>query len=144
MYGLGQIVGCYAGMLLSHAMFDLPQYEGSTHIRTGLGQWIAEAVATAGLIGVVVGYRQASDAPWTVAACIGAPSWFTASISFANPAITIARSLSDTFAGIRPGDVPAFIGAQFVGALGGREIERGLFASTWRKSLNDGHFLDLR
>ena len=78
---------------------------------------IAEAVATGGLIFVILGVRRPQDAPWMVAAWIGAAYWFTASTSFANPAITIARSFSDTFAGIRPADVPAFVAAQLVGAL---------------------------
>jgi len=82
-------------------MFELPLWQASAHIRTGPAQWLAEAVATFGLLLVVLGHHRSEDAPWMVAAWIGAAYWFTASTSFANPAITIARSLSDTFSGIR-------------------------------------------
>ena len=109
LYGLVQVLGCSAGVLLAHAMFDLPWLQSSVHVRTGPSQWLAEGVATFGLLLVVLGHRRAEDAPWMVAAWIGGAYWFTASTSFANPAITIARSLSDTFAGIRPSDVPGFI-----------------------------------
>jgi glycerol uptake facilitator-like aquaporin len=109
-------------------MFELPIVQASTHIRTGPAQWLAEGVATLGLVLVVLGHRRSEDAPWMVAAWIGAAYWFTASTSFANPAITIARSLSDTFAGIRPIDVPAFIAAQIVGALAAIALGRLLFA----------------
>jgi glycerol uptake facilitator-like aquaporin len=88
----------------------------SLHSRTKLGQWLAEFVAMFGLIVVVLGRRRSSDAPWMVAGWIGAAYWFTASTSFANPAITVARSLSNSFAGIRPEDVPAFVLAQLIGA----------------------------
>ena len=88
---------------------------------------MAEAIATFGLLLVIVGARRARDAPWMVAAWIGAAYWFTASTSFANPAITIARALTNTFSGIRPGDVPAFIVAQFIGALAGLAVARLLF-----------------
>jgi glycerol uptake facilitator-like aquaporin len=126
-YGLIQVAGCCAGALLAHAMFELPLLQSSGHIRTGPAQWLAEAVATCGLLLVVLGHRRSEDAPWMVAAWIGAAYWFTASTSFANPAITIARSLSDTFAGIRPTDVPAFIAAQIAGALVGLGLARALF-----------------
>jgi glycerol uptake facilitator-like aquaporin len=125
-----QILGCCAGALLAHAMFELPALQTASHVRTGAGQWLAEAVATFGLVLVVVGNRKSRNAPWMVAAWIGAAYWFTASTSFANPAITIARSLSDTFAGIRPADVPAFIAAQFVGAVSAFLLARSLFAPT--------------
>lgn len=118
-YALVQVIGCCLGAVLAHAMFELPLLQSSTHVRTGLAQWTAEAVATCGLLMVVLGHRQPRDAPWMVAAWIGAAYWFTASTSFANPAITSARSLSDTFAGIRPEDVPQFIIAQLAGALVG-------------------------
>jgi glycerol uptake facilitator-like aquaporin len=116
-YAAVQILGCCLGALLAHAMFALALLQTSLRVRAGAGQWLAEAVATMGLILVVLGHRRAADAPWMVAGWIGAAYWFTASTSFANPAITIARSLSDTFAGIRPGDAPGFIAAQIVGAL---------------------------
>jgi len=115
-YVCAQMLGCLAGLLLAHAMFDLPLLQASAHARTGVGQWISEIVATAGLLFVVLAHRRASDAPWLVAAWIGAAYWFTASTSFANPAITIARAFTDTFAGIRPADAPGFVVAQLVGA----------------------------
>ena len=126
-YALVQVAGCCAGALLAHAMFELPIVQASAHIRTGHAQWLAEGVATFGLVLVVLGHRRSEDAPWMVAMWIGAAYWFTASTSFANPAITIARSLSDTFAGIRPIDVPAFIAAQIVGALAALVLGRFLF-----------------
>lgn len=122
-----QIVGCCAGALLAHAMFELPLLQFSTHARSGPAQWLSEVVATAGLVLVARSAADAQAASWRVAAWIGAAYWFTASTSFANPAITLARALSDTFAGIRPADVPGFIVAQFVGALIGAFLSRFLF-----------------
>jgi len=119
-----QVAGCCAGAMLANAMFELPLVHVSNHARTGIAQWLSEAVATAGLVLVVVTSPTVRDAAWRVAAWIGAAYWFTASTSFANPAITIGRSLSDTFAGIRPADAPAFIGAQLVGGLVGWLIAR--------------------
>ena len=116
-YVLIQIVGCCSGALLAHAMFDLPLIQASLHARTGVPQWLGEVVATFGLLIIVLGARRSEDTPWMVAAWIGAAYWFTSSTSFANPAITIARSLSDTFAGIAPSHVPGFIAAQILGAL---------------------------
>jgi glycerol uptake facilitator-like aquaporin len=126
-YVLMQVLGCCLGAMLAHAMFGLPILQSSAHIRTGSAQWLAEAVATFGLLLVVLGNRRAEDAPWMVAAWLGAAYWFTASTSFANPAITIARSLTDTFAGIRPIDAPAFVVAQLVGALLALPTARFLF-----------------
>jgi glycerol uptake facilitator-like aquaporin len=126
-YVLVQVVGCCLGAMLAHAMFELPLVQSSTHVRAGAAQCLAEAVATCGLLLVVLGHRRSQDAAWMVAAWIGAAYWFTASTSFANPAITIARSLSNTFAGIRPHDVPAFIAAQLIGALIGFSAARVLF-----------------
>jgi glycerol uptake facilitator-like aquaporin len=128
-YTAVQILGCCAGAVLAHTMFSLPLIQSSLHARTGIAQWIAEFVATLGLLLVVLGHRKAQDAPWMVAAWIGAAYWFTSSTSFANPAITIARSLSDTFAGIAPSHVPAFILAQMLGALAAIPIARLLFGS---------------
>ena len=118
-YIAAQIGGAIAGVWIAHGMFDLPLLEISTHVRTGTGQWLAETVATTGLLGVVWGCLkyETPTAAAAVAAYIGGAYWFTASTSFANPAVTIARSLTDTFAGIRPVDVPGFIGAQ-IAALG--------------------------
>jgi glycerol uptake facilitator-like aquaporin len=118
-YVIVQIAGCCSGALLAHAMFELPLIQASVHLRTGPAQWLSEGVATTGLILVVIGSSGPNDAAWRVPAWIGAAYWFTASTSFANPAITIARSLSNTFAGIAPAHTPAFIASQLVGALVG-------------------------
>jgi len=126
-YAAVQVAGCCLGAILAHAMFDLPWLQASGHMRTGASQWLAEAVATFGLVLVVLGHQRAQDAAWMVAAWIGAAYWFTASTSFANPAITVARSLSDTFAGIRPVDVPGFIVAQLAGAFAALLVANWLF-----------------
>jgi glycerol uptake facilitator-like aquaporin len=118
-YVAAQLVGAVAGVWLAHAMFDLPIWQVSQHVRSGGGQWIAEAVATFGLLIVTWGCR-AHREPVTaiaVAAYITGAYWFTASTSFANPAVTIARALTDSFAGIRPVDVPGFVAAQFIGLV---------------------------
>jgi glycerol uptake facilitator-like aquaporin len=127
-YILVQVGGCCAGALLAHAMFEMPLIQASTHIRTGSAQWLAELVATFGLLFVILGHRRGTSPAWLVAAWIGAAYWFTASTSFANPAITIARSLTDTFAGIRPLDAPAFILAQCLGAAAALLACRTVFA----------------
>jgi glycerol uptake facilitator-like aquaporin len=113
-----QIAGGITGSVLANAMFDLAPISWSAHERAGGAQLLSEAVATFGLVGVViaVGRTRESITPLAVAAYIVAAYWFTASTSFANPAVTIARAFSDTFAGIRPTDVPGFIGAQALGA----------------------------
>lgn len=126
-YVVAQVVGCCLGTILAHAMFGLPLLQTSLHARAGSAQWLSEAVATGGLLLVILGHRRTEDVPWLVAGWIGAAYWFTASTSFANPAITIARSMTDTFAGIRPLDVPGFIFAQFVGAAAALWIARVLF-----------------
>jgi len=122
-----QIGGCCAGAMLANAMFDLPIVQASTHARTGGAQWLSEAVATAGLVMIALGCPSLRAAAWRVPAWIGAAYWFTASTSFANPAITLGRSLSDTFAGIRPIDAPGFIAAQLAGGLIGALMARMLF-----------------
>jgi glycerol uptake facilitator-like aquaporin len=127
-YVLVQVVGCCLGAILAHAMFELPLLQSSAHVRTGGAQWLAEAVATFGLLLVVIGHRRPQDVAWMVSAWIGAAYWFTASTSFANPAITIARSLSDTFAGIRQQDAPGFVLAELVGATAALVVSRYLFA----------------
>jgi glycerol uptake facilitator-like aquaporin len=118
-YVVAQLAGAVAGVLLAHLMFDLPLIEVSGHARAGFSQAVAEGVATFGLLLVVgtVGVRQPSAAPAIVACYIASAYWFTSSTSFANPAVTIARSLTDTFTGIRPVDVPHFLAGQAAGVL---------------------------
>lgn len=117
-YVAAQILGGLAGSLLAHAMFELPVLQISQTARTGAGQWLAEIVATYGLVAtVLIGIQVRREAvPWLVGLYITAAYWFTASTSFANPAVAIARAASDTFAGIRPADVPAFLAAEAGGA----------------------------
>ena len=112
-----QCVAATAGVVLAHAMFDLPLLQPGTHPRTGAAQWLSEAVATCGLLlTILLGLRARPAAiPALVAAYIFAAYWFTASTSFANPAVTLARALTQTFAGIRPIDAPGFIAAQLAG-----------------------------
>jgi glycerol uptake facilitator-like aquaporin len=114
-----QVTGAVAGVLLAHVMFGEPLLSWSLHARTGLPQLISETLATFGLMGVIIigAQRNAAALPLAVGAYITAAYWFTASTSFANPAVTMARTLTDTFAGIRPADAPAFVLAQTVGAL---------------------------
>ena len=114
-----QIIGAILGVMLAHAMFALPLLQPGIHARTGGAQWLSEAVATFGLLlTILLGARQRPHAlPALVAAYIFAAYWFTASTSFANPAVTVARSLTQTFAGLRPDDVPGFVLAQLLGAL---------------------------
>lgn len=128
-YAACQIVGCCLGAVMAHAMFQMPLIQSSVHARTGFSQWLAEGVATFGLLLVVLGHRRSEQAPWMVSCWIGAAYWFTASTSFANPAITFARSLTDTFSGIRPIDVPGFVAAQIIGALLALPVARLLFTS---------------
>jgi glycerol uptake facilitator-like aquaporin len=119
-----QVAGCCAGAMLANLMFDLPAIHASTHGRTGSAQWLSEVVATAGLVYIAFSSPSVSAAAWRVPAWIGAAYWFTSSTSFANPAITIGRSLTDTFAGIRPADAPGFIAAQVAGAILGTMLLR--------------------
>ncbi len=127
-YLLAQIAGGILGVWIAHVMFELPVLQLSTHVRTGTGQWVAEAVATFGLLVTIWGCR-AHRPPVTafaVAAYITGAYWFTASTSFANPAVTIARAMTDTFAGIRPIDAPGFILAQGAGLLLALPLIRGM------------------
>lgn len=114
-----QVGGCVLGAILAHAMFDLPLIQEATANRAGAGRLVGEAAATFALVFAILGAirHRPNDAPAIVALVITAGYWWTSSTSFANPAITIARALSDTFAGIRPADAPGFIAAQFGGAL---------------------------
>lgn len=117
-----QFVFALAGTALAHAMFGLPLFEVGLQVRSGVAQWLAEVVATAGLVAVILGglSAQRSALPWLVGLYIMAAYWFTASTSFANPAVTLARGLTTTFSGIQLIDVPAFVVAQVIGAvLGG-------------------------
>jgi glycerol uptake facilitator-like aquaporin len=118
-YIAAQCAGAVAGVMLAHAMFGLRLLTASQHVRAGGAQWLSEFVATFGLLAVIIGCSRSrpTATPFAVAAYITSAYWFTASTSFANPAVTLARSLSDTFAGIRPADAPGFIGAQLAGAL---------------------------
>jgi len=117
-YIAAQIAGAIAGVWAAHLMFEMPVLQFSLTQRTGAGQWLAEAVATFGLLLTIFGCaaRTPTAIPYAVGLYITSAYWFTASTSFANPAVTIARSLSDTFAGIAPAGIPAFIGAQLLGA----------------------------
>lgn len=118
-YIVAQIAGAFAGVACAHLMFGLPLFFVSTHVRSGSAQFWSEFVATFGLLIVILACARSRPAavPWAVGAYIAAAYWFTASTSFANPAVTAARSVSNTFSGIRPADVPAFIAAQLAGAL---------------------------
>jgi glycerol uptake facilitator-like aquaporin len=118
-YLLAQTAGAVLGVWLAHVMFGLPVMQTSTHIRTGLGQWVGEFTATFALLSVIWSCTRhhPHTTPYAVASIIMAAYWFTSSTSFANPAVTIARALSDTFAGIRPMDAPLFIIAQLLGAV---------------------------
>ncbi len=119
LYIAAQVIGAVVGVWIAHLMFELPVLQLSQHVRTGGGQWLAEAVATAGLLGVISGCRTDGKVvtAGAVAAYITGAYWFTASTSFANPAVTLARSFSDTFAGIRFEDAPGFIAAQTIGLI---------------------------
>ena len=123
-----QVIGAVAGVWIAHLMFDLPVLELSAHRRAGLGQWAGEFVATFGLIAAIESGKRHFPAslPGVVAGYITAAYWFTSSTSFANPAVTLARALSDTFAGIAPIDAPAFILAQAAGAAAALALTRWL------------------
>jgi glycerol uptake facilitator-like aquaporin len=131
-----QILGAVIGVWLAHLMFELPVWQFSTHVRTGPGQWLAEGVATFGLLLTIFGC--VARAPGAVAYAVGlyitAAYWFTASTSFANPAVTLARALSDTFAGIAPAGVLAFIVAQLAGAFAATALCRWLFQPALEKN----------
>jgi glycerol uptake facilitator-like aquaporin len=130
-YILAQVLGGVGGVWMAHLMFELPMWQLSITARTGPGQWLAEAVATFGLLLTIFGcvWQRPDAVPYAVGLYITAAYWFTASTSFANPAVTIARSLSDTFAGIAPAGVAAFIAAQMAGMLAAVVLSRWL----WRE-----------
>jgi glycerol uptake facilitator-like aquaporin len=127
-YLLAQLGGGIAGVAAANLMFDLPVIELSNKARGGPGEWLAEALATFGLVLTILGTvrHRAEAVPAAVALYITAAYWFTSSTSFANPAITVARSLSDSFAGIAPASVPGFVVAQLAGALAAAPIARWL------------------
>ncbi|HET8938015.1 MAG TPA: MIP/aquaporin family protein [Polyangiales bacterium] len=130
-YVAAQLIGAFAGVALAHLMFSEPLFSASQHVRGGPAQWLSEFIATFGLLATIWGVsrRRAADAPYAVGAYITAAYWFTASTSFANPAVTLARSASDTFAGIRPIDVAPFVAAQLSGALAATTVFRWLVPS---------------
>jgi glycerol uptake facilitator-like aquaporin len=130
-YVVVQIAGAFAGVAAAHVMFELPLFFASRHARQGSAQMFSEFVATFGLLAVIWGCARLRSAavPFAVAAYITAAYWFTASTSFANPAVTLARAASDTFAGIRPADAPGFILAQFLGAAAATGLFRWLVPS---------------
>jgi len=136
MYAAAQVAGGLVGTMLAHAMFDQSMLQLSAQVRTGTGQWLSEGVAAFGLVTVILaGLRFSPQAlPWLVGLYIIAAYWFTASTSFANPAVTIARSLTDTFSGIRPSDVPGFVAAQLAGALLSMTIIGWLLKTTRKAS----------
>jgi len=127
-YVVAQMVGAFAGVGIANFMFEKPVFFLSTHERSGLGQLVGEFVATFGLLAVIWGCarRRAGAVPFAVGAYITAAYWFTSSTSFANPAVTLARAASDTFAGIRPVDVPGFVIAQLLGAASATAMFRWL------------------
>ncbi|MBU3078785.1 aquaporin [Sphingomonas quercus] len=131
-YGAAQLGGGIIGVWLAHLMFGLPVLQLSDTGRSGPGQWLGEAVATFGLILTILGTRPGC-VPASVALYIAAAYWFTSSTSFANPAITIARSLSDSFAGIAPACVPAFVAAQLAGALAAHGLSGLVFPDTTKE-----------
>src|SRR5262249_20339881 len=127
-YAAAQILGAFAGVAAAHAMFELPLFSLSRHARPGPAQMFSEFVATFGLLAVIWGCarRRSAAGPFAVGASLTAAYWSTASTSFANPAVTLARAASDTFAGVRPQDVPGFIGAQLLGAAAATALFRWL------------------
>lgn len=138
LYSAAQILGALLGTALANLMFALPVFFASSKVRTGFPQWLGEFVATFGLVSVIIActrqYKSVAVTAVSVAAWISAAYWFTSSTSFANPAVAIARSLSDTFAGIRPEDVPAFVVSQIAGGLAAAIVFRWLVPE---KSSND-------
>ena len=130
LYVAAQIIGAIAGVWIAHLMFELPVWQLSLTTRAGIGQWLAEMVATFGLLLTIFGCaaRSPGAIPYAVGLYITSAYWFTASTSFANPAVTLARSLSNTFAGIAPDGVAAFVAAQLLGALLAVMLSRWLWS----------------
>jgi len=130
-YLMAQILGAYVGVICAHLMFGLPLFSSSRHARSGISQVFSEFIATFGLLSVIWGCSRlrSSVVPFAVGAYITAAYWFTASTSFANPAVALARAATDTFSGIRPIDVPAFVAAQLIGAAVATVLFRWLVPS---------------
>jgi glycerol uptake facilitator-like aquaporin len=130
-YVVAQLAGAFGGVALAHLMFNAPIFSASQHVRSGIGQLAGESTATFGLISVIWGCSRSRPAmtPFAVAAFITAAYWFTSSTSFANPAVTLARAATNTFAGIRPADAPGFIAAQALGAASATLLFRWLLPS---------------
>ena len=138
-YVLAQILGAFAGVVMAHLMFGLPLFSASRHVRTGSAQLFSEFIATFGLLTVIWGcvrFRPQAVA-FAVAAYITAACWFTSSTSFANPAVTLARSMSDTFAGIRLGDTPGFLIAELAGAAAATILFGWLISSPTERTVGD-------
>ncbi|MCP3471053.1 aquaporin family protein [Bradyrhizobium sp. CCGUVB1N3] len=131
-YVVAQVAGGIVGVWIAHLMFELPVWQFSAAARSGAGQWLAEAVATFGLLATIFGVaaKTPNAVPYAVGLYIASAYWFTASTSFANPAVTIARSMSDTFAGIAPNGVAGFIAAQLIGAALALPLARWV----WKRS----------
>lgn len=127
-YLAAQVSGAFAGVALADLMFELPAFSASRHLRSGPAQWLSEFIATFGLLAVIwaCSRRRSAAVPFAVAAYIVAAYWFTSSTSFANPAVTLARSATDTFAGIRPADITGFVVAQLAGAAAATALFRWL------------------
>jgi len=127
-YLLAQVLGAFLGVAVAHGMFELPVFVASTHVRGGVAQMLGEAVATFGLLSVIWGSSRTRPelVAFAVAAYITGAYWFTSSTSFANPAVTLARAATNTFAGIRPGDVPGFVAGQAIGAVAATALFRWL------------------
>lgn len=137
-YIAAQIAGAFAGVAVAHLMFGEPVFFASRHVRAGGAQLFSEFVATFGLLSIIWGCARlrSSAVPFAVGAYISAAYWFTSSTSFANPAVTLARAASDTFAGIRPADAPGFIVAQFAGAVAATVLFRWLVPSLPKDASN--------
>jgi Glycerol uptake facilitator and related permeases (Major Intrinsic Protein Family) len=129
-YVVCQIAGAMVGVVAANVMFGLPALFASRHVRNGAAQVMSEGIATLGLLLVIalVGHARSAAAPYAVAAYIVGAYWFTSSTSFANPAVTLARSLTDTFAGIRPADVPGFLGGEIAGTIAAALLLRWLLS----------------
>ncbi|MFO0663905.1 MAG: MIP/aquaporin family protein [Polyangiaceae bacterium] len=127
-YVVAQVAGAFAGVVAAHGMFGKPLFEASQHVRSGASQGLSEFIATFGLLAIIWGCsrRRPTATPFAVGAYITSAYWFTSSTSFANPAVTLARSMTNTFAGIRPADVPVFVITQILGALAATFLFRWL------------------